>query len=258
MLTMETLFRKHDRYLQTTPMKVVRSLMDEINWKAGLIAVRGPRGVGKSTLLRQYIKRNYPAGSRKVLYCTMDSVYFSNHSLEALAENFYRNGGELLVLDEIHKYPSWSKEIKEISDLYPELHVVISGSSLLEILNGDADLSRRCLSYDMQGLSFREFLLLYKGIEVPRCSLVDIMEKPAEVASAVLDKCRPLEMFRDYLRHGYYPFYLADPDGYFIRLEQVVRYVVETELTQLCNVDPGSVRKLMALLSISPTRCLSK
>ncbi len=247
---METLLKKHDRYFALTPTQMVRSIMTKINWNANLIALRGPRGIGKSTLLRQYAKLNYPAYDRQVLYCTLDSVYFSNHSLIDLAEQFYLNGGKRLLLDEVHKYPSWSKEIKEINDLYPDLKVVISGSSLLQILNGDADLSRRCLSYDMQGLSFREFLHLYKGIEVEAVTLDNLLNNAFDICNRLNQQCRPLQMFNEYLRYGYYPFYLEDPDGYGIRLEQVTRYVVETELTLMCHVETSSVRKILALMGI--------
>ena len=147
-------------------MTIVRDIMHEINWNSRLVAIVGARGVGKSTLIRQFIRINFGQYDRSVLYCSLDSVYFSTHSFIDLAEQFVMNGGKRLFLDEVHKYNGWSKEIKEIYDLYPELKIVISGSSLLEILNADADLSRRCIRYTLHGLSFREFLRFYKGISL--------------------------------------------------------------------------------------------
>ena len=146
---MDSLFLKQERMLVQTSTDIIRELMNKIHWNNRLIAIRGSRGVGKTTLMLQYIKLNYPPGSRIALYCTLDSIYFSNHTLLELAEKFYLQGGKHLFLDEVHKYPTWSKELKEIYDLYPSLQVVFSGSSLLNILNADADLSRRCLAYNM-------------------------------------------------------------------------------------------------------------
>lgn len=227
--------------------------MDQINWDAQLIAIKGPRGVGKTTLMLQYIKLHYELSTKEVLYCTLDSVYFSSHSLLDLVENFYKNGGKHLFLDEVHKYPTWSKEIKEIYDMYPDLRVVISASSLLNILNADADLSRRCIPYNMQGLSFREFLLFYKQISLPICSLREVIASPDELCLKVNELCRPLPFFKEYLQYGYYPFFLRNQTDYYTSIEQVVSFIIETELPQLCGVNIGNVRKLKALLGILAT-----
>lgn len=227
--------------------------MDQINWDAQLIAIKGPRGVGKTTLMLQYIKLHYELSTKEVLYCTLDSVYFSSHSLLDLVENFYKNGGKHLFLDEVHKYPTWSKEIKEIYDMYPDLRVVISASSLLNILNADADLSRRCIPYNMQGLSFREFLLFYKQISLPICSLREVIASPDELCLKVNELCKPLPFFKEYLQYGYYPFFLRNQTDYYTSIEQVVSFIIETELPQLCGVDIGNVRKLKALLGILAT-----
>ncbi len=224
--------------------------MEKINWNAPLIAIRGPRGVGKTTLMLQYIKLNYALAARQVLYCTLDSVYFSSHSLLELTEDFYKNGGKHLFLDEVHKYPTWSKEIKEIYDLYPDLRVVISGSSLLNILNADADLSRRCIPYEMQGLSFREFLLFYKQLDLPVYTLEDLLAHPEQLCAQVNDVCRPLPYFKEYLQKGYYPFFMRNQIDYYTSIEQIVNLILETELPQLRNVDVANVRKLKALLGI--------
>ena len=247
---METLFAKQNRLLSLTSTKIVREIMNTINWDARLIAIRGARGVGKTTTMLQYIKLHYPAYSHEALYCSLDSVYFSNHSLITLGEDFYKSGGKHLFLDEIHKYPTWSQEIKELYDLYPDMRIVISGSSLLNILNGDADLSRRCIPYSMQGLSFREYLMFYHNINIKPQKLESILENPTSICAEVNEKCRPLPLFKDYLQHGYFPYYMQNMVDYYTTIEQVANFVIETELPLLCNVDPGNVRKIKALLGI--------
>ena len=247
---METLFAKQDRLLSLTSTEIIRTLMYQINWDAQLVAIKGPRGVGKTTLMLQYMKQHYEVYSREVLYCTLDSVYFSNHTLLELVDVFVKNGGKHLFLDEVHKYPTWSKEIKEVYDMYPDLKVVFSASSLLNILNADADLSRRCIPYEMQGLSFREFLLFYKQLDLPICTLEEVLTSPGNICSEVNKVCRPLPLFKEYLQYGYYPFYLKNQIDYYTSIEQVVNFIVETELPQLCGIDVGNVRKIKALLGI--------
>ena len=224
---MESLFQKQERLLAQTQTDIVRDTINRIHWDKRLIAIRGSRGVGKTTLLKQFIKLNYPAGSREVLYCSLDSMYFSNHTLLELAENFYLMGGKRLFLDEVHKYPTWSKEIKEIYDMYPSLQIVFTGSSLLNLLNADADLSRRCRPYYMPGLSFREFLKFYKGMNVPVCELEGLLRDANEICLEVNDKCRPQPLFEEYLQCGYYPFFDGNKEDYYIAIENVVNYITE-------------------------------
>ena len=247
---METLFKKHDRLLALTSTAIIREMMKQVNWEAPMVAIRGPRGVGKSTLLLQYVKMHYEPYSREVLYCQMDSVYFSSHSLLDLAEQFYQQGGQRLLLDEVHKYPTWSRELKEIYDLYPDMKVVFSSSSLLNVLRGDADLSRRCIAYDMQGLSLREFLLFYKGISIRPRPLEEVLLRPTSLCQEVNAQCRPLACFHEYLQFGYYPFYLRNQTDYYTTIEQVVGYIIDVELPQLCGIDVANCRKLKALMGI--------
>lgn len=247
---MDSLFDKHNVYISETPTEIIRSLMNMIDWESRLISIKGPKGVGKSTLMKQFIKLNYKMGSKKALYCSADSIYFTQHSLLDLADNFVKRGGERLFIDEIHKYDGWSREIKEIYDLYPHLKVVISGSSLLQILGGDADLSRRCIPYTMQGLSFREYLHFTQGIALPQWSLDEIMNNPWEICDYVTKRCRPLEFFGDYLLRGYYPFYFDNPRTYFTSIENIVNYTIDFELPQIRKVDIGNTRKIKALLYV--------
>lgn len=247
---MDTLFEKQEAMLRATSMEIVRSFMDSINWNAPMLCIRGPRGVGKSTLLRQYIKQHFNSGSEEVLYCSLDWVYFSQHSILEVAANFYKRGGKLLVIDEVHKYDGWSREVKEIAETYPTLQLMLSGSSLLKLLDGDADLSRRCRGYDMPGLSFREYLQFYKGITLPVYSLEELLAAPKEMAAEVNNVCRPLQHFHEYLRYGYYPFYLTNPIDYYALIEQTTNYVIDVELPQQRKVNPANCRKIKALLNV--------
>ena len=250
---MDTLFRKSDRLLANTSTEIVRKKMDEIHWNTHLVSIMGAKGVGKSTLIKQYLKQHYEPGNRTTLYCSADTVDFSMRTLVGLAEEFVMRGGELLVIDEIHKYhpgsTDWSREIKEIYELYPTLKMIVSGSSLLSLKEGDADLSRRAVKYTMQGLSFREALRFYHGLSFPRWSLEDILAHPYDLWQAVSAKCKPVALFKEYLEKGYYPFLLEGEGEYYTKIEQVVTYIIETELPQICKVDVSNVRKLQALIA---------
>ena len=228
--------------------RIVRQQMNYINWEKQLVAIRGSRGVGKTTLMRQYIKLNYGVNAGEALYCVMDSMYFTNHSLLDLADQFHSMGGKHLFLDEVHKYPTWSKEIKEIIDLWPSLKITFTGSSLLQILNSQADLSRRVLSYHMHGLSFREFIHFYKGIRIPRHTLKEILDDADSICQEVRRVCNPRRLMEEYLRVGYYPFYDGNEMEYYSRLENVVSFIIDQEMPQFCNVDPAYTRKLKSML----------
>ncbi|MBR2196370.1 MAG: AAA family ATPase [Salinivirgaceae bacterium] len=247
---MEQLYAQHLRLLSYTDTRYKRSLAAEINWNARLIGIRGARGVGKTTLLLQHVKESYGAAPDVALYASLDHLYFSRHSLLEFAEEFHKRGGQCLCLDEVHKYDGWSREIKNIYDAFPDLKIVFTGSSLLNILNAEADLSRRCVSYDMQGLSFREYLLFKNDLSLPVFSLDDILQHPLEASQAVVSQCRPLQYFNNYLREGYYPFFLQDNIDYLTQLQKVVNMILEIELPQLGNVDVGNARKLRNLLSV--------
>ena len=245
---METLYRKHRMLISQVSTALVREMMHVVDWDKPLVAIRGSRGVGKTTLMRQYIRQHYGTTAGQALYCTMDGMYFTNHTLLDLAERFHQNGGKHLFLDEVHRYAGWSREIKEISDLYPDMRIVFSGSSLIQILNADADLSRRVLNYDMAGLSFREFLQFYKGIDLPVCGLDSALTDYDDICDTVNSVCRPLPLFEEYLHVGYFPFYDGNEEEYYSRIENVIDYVVEQEMTQFCGVEPANTRKVKALI----------
>jgi hypothetical protein len=245
---METLFKKHKILISQVDMTIVRDTIKHIDWSKPLVAIRGSRGVGKTTMIRQYIRLNYGTEAGEALYCAMDSMYFTTHSLLDLCERFYIMGGKHIFLDEVHKYPNWSKEIKEISDLYPNLQITFTGSSLLQILNADADLSRRVLSYIMHGLSFREYLLFYHGISLPIHNLEEILANTDAICAEINAVCQPQKLFMEYLRVGYYPFYDGNEAEYYSRLENVITFIIEQEMVEFCKIDSAYTRKLKAML----------
>ena len=247
---MDRLFQLHDDYLSVVPMGYVRSYIKKIDWNLRLIAIKGPKGVGKSTLILQYIRQNFKVGDRHVLYCSADTGYFSTHSIVETASRFVKSGGTHLFIDEIHKYDNWSQEIKEIYDLYKSLHIVVSGSSLLRINDGRADLSRRLVEYEMPGLSFREYLRFNAGLDLEPVSLKDLLDNPTVFCANVLKKCRPLEFFHKYFKEGYYPFFFEYKSVYQQQVENVVNYTIDTELTSRRGLEVGNTRKVKALLQI--------
>lgn len=247
---MEQLLEKHRQFLQTVPMEIVRDSIHDIDWTAPMLSIRGPKGVGKSTLMRQYIKSHFSSDDPTVLYCSLDSVYFANHTLLDTAKKFFMNGGRHLFFDEVHKYDNWSIELKEIYDLYPQLQLCISSSSLLNLYAGQADLSRRCINYDIQGLSFREFLRFYKNIDLPRFTLEQILMSPNTICDTVKAVCSPVAEFKDYLHFGYYPFYLNYKNSYYTAIEQVVNTIIDVDLVNVGKVDSANCRKIKALMSI--------
>ena len=246
---MEQLFERYYRLLDSIPMDFTRSYAGKINWNARMIGVRGARGIGKTTLLLQYIKHNFRRDG-SALYASLDNLWFSEKRLIDLADVFFKQGGQYLFLDEVHKYNGWSQELKNIYDGYPDLKIVFTGSSLLEIRKSRADLSRRAVVYDLRGLSFREYLNLTEDLKLPVVSLDDIISGHVELAREVLKHVKPLKYFTSYLKTGYYPFFLEVPELYFHRLDEVINLILENELPLLRNVELANVPKLKLLLKI--------
>ncbi|MFZ2283476.1 MAG: AAA family ATPase [Lutibacter sp.] len=246
---MTSLYEKYIRMINATPMNFTRSLMETIPWDARLIGIKGARGVGKTTLLLQYIKKNLPI-DQSTLYVSLDNIWFAKNTVSALADEFVKQGGKFLFLDEVHKYENWSQELKNIYDDYPELKIVFTASSLLEILNARADLSRRAVIYAMQGLSYREYLNLKLGLNLPKYGLHEILANHMAIARDVNQKIKPLQHFKDYLHHGYYPFFQEVPELYFHRIEEVLNLIIEIELPLLRKVEVAYVAKLKKLLQI--------
>lgn len=246
---MEYLIEKFRKKIAFTETTFQRSLLQEIHWEARLIGIRGARGSGKTTLLLQYIKLHL-SDLNTVLYVSMDDLWFSNNRLVSLARQFSQQGGRYLFLDEVHKYPNWSQEIKNIYDDFPNLKVVFTGSSLLEILNARADLSRRAITYHLAGLSFREYLNFVLDKEMPVYSLADILDQQTAIATRILSQIQPLAHFSNYLSSGYYPYFKEIPALYPERLLEVINLILEIELPLLRGVDIQLTPKLKQLLLV--------
>ena len=241
----ETFARLIRKLRPVNPLR--RKLTDEIDWNDRLFAIKGARGVGKTTLVLQHIKERFSI-DETVLYVSLDDIHFSNKQLVDLAEDFTKSGGKFLFLDEVHKYPTWSLELKNIYDSYPELKVVFTGSSILQIYRGEADLSRRAISYDLHGLSFREFLELDKNMKFPVLKLDDIMKNHVEICMEISGKIKPLSHFKNYLNYGYYPYFKENIENYPRRLANVVNLILETDLPTSEKFDFNSIYKLKKLL----------
>lgn len=239
---MEQLFENFRRRLHDTPIDLVRYKYGEIEWNGHALGLVGPRGVGKSTMLLQYIKKNLDLND--TLYVSADYLYFASHTLVDLADRFYKMGGKHLFIDEIHKYEGWSTEIKQIYDSYSDLQLIISGSSILEITKGMADLSRRVPIYEMQGLSFREYLHLFHGIRMDVVSMENLLNHEYAIPGVE----HPLPLFHDYMRRGYYPF--GRDAAYDMELMQVVAQTMESDIPLYLNTNVSVGRKLKQLLMV--------
>lgn len=231
--------------LSRTPTAFRRYIYDRIPWNDRMIGLVGPRGVGKSTLVKQHILGHDTTS--EWLYVSADHVWFSTHTLIELASEWVIQGGKYLVIDEIHRYLGWSQELKQIYDGQPRLNVIFTGSSILDIYKGAADLSRRALMFHMQGLSFREYLAMFYDVHVPVYALESILEHKVTIPSDF----HPLPIFAEYLRRGYFPF--SNAPGYEIRLQQIITQTVEIDITQYANMSAAVSRKFKKLLSIIST-----
>lgn len=228
--------------LEQTTSTFHRYMYDQISWDSRMFGLVGPRGVGKSTMILQYIKEHRE--KRRMLFVAADHLYFSTHTLVDTVDEFAKDGGEQIFIDEIHKYENWSRELKQIHDSYPGLKVGFTGSSVLDIYKGYSDLSRRAPIFTMQGLSFREFLQLSHGIAVPAYTLEEILHQQARLDAI----SHPLPLFREYLQKGYYPF--SDDSDFDMRLRQVINQTMEVDIPQYANMNASTGRKLKKLLAV--------
>lgn len=228
--------------LQQTVSSFYRYMYNQISWQSRMFGLVGPRGVGKSTMILQYIKEH--RDSQRMFYVSADHLYFSSHTLVDLVDEFAKEGGEQIFIDEIHKYENWSRELKQIYDCHPNMKVGFTGSSVLDIYKGYADLSRRAPIFMMQGLSFREYLMLFHKIAPPVFSLNDILEHKAKLKEVE----HPLPLFYDYLKRGYYPFSIEN--DFEMRLRQVVNQSMEVDIPLYANMNASTGRKLKKLLAV--------
>lgn len=239
---MEQLFAYSNQLVNETSTEFVRYMFSQINWENRLVGLTGPRGVGKTTLILQHIRETLPL--HQTLYVTAEDFYFARNRLLDLADSFVKAGGKYLFIDEIHKYPDWSKELKLMYDYHKDLKVVFTGSSVLDIKKGQSDLSRRAVVYTMQGLSFREYLALFHQVETPKFSLDQILNHQVSLPQVP----HPLPLFKDYLKRGYYPF--ATENDFDLRLQQVINQTLETDIPAYAGMNVSTGRKLRQLLAI--------
>ena len=242
MLTIDdSLVAYQNDQLQRVPKTFHRYMFDRLPWEGRMVGLVGPRGVGKSTLLLQHMAES--SDREQSLYVSADSLYLATHTLVDLTDSFVKYGGKHLYIDEVHKYKNWSRELKQIYDTHPDLKVTFTGSSILDIIDGEADLSRRAVIYTMQGLSFREYLALFHDIHTPAYSLEQILAH--ELAKPVE---HPLAYFKDYLQRGYYPF--SNAEDFPLRIEQIVRQTIESDIAQYADLKASTARKLIQLLGV--------
>lgn len=248
---MDALRNKYYRLLKSVQFEFKRYLFDHIRWQDRLIIIKGQRGVGKTTLLLQYIQEHVK-DLTKSLYISLDDLYFASNSLSDLVEEFIQLGGTTLFIDEVHRYPSWSTELKNIYDFYPELKIVATGSSTLAIHEGMADLSRRASIYDLQTLSMREFLCIHKKVEIASFSLEELMEHHEQIALDSNRSIKPLACFREFLRYGSYPFGSAEDPLFHEKLKTVIHLIIDNDIPAVENITYETrikIKKLLYLLS---------
>ena len=238
------------RKLSVLSIKVVRSAIDEVPWSAQLVGVKGSRGIGKTTLILQYIKLNLSDRLEETLYVSLDNWFFSTSRLYDFVDDFFKQGGRFLFLDEVHKYENWAQELKNCYDDFPEVKIVFTGSSLIEILNARSDLSRRAMVYDLQGLSFREFLQLKGYANIPKVNFNQILDNHLDISRDVLKSIQPLSLFKEYLIHGYYPYFLEGEELFHHKLKETLTLMLEIELPLMRSVDVAYIRKIRQLLII--------
>jgi predicted AAA+ superfamily ATPase len=250
-IIMETLLLFHDNLLKNTSDGFFRALYHEVQWNQRMIAIKGPRGAGKTTLMLQQIKYGMKA-AEGALYITADHPFFYTNSLFDFAGEWVKSGGKFLFIDEVHKYPRWSVELKNIYDGYPGLKVVFSASSALDIYRGEADLSRRVISYELPGMSFREYLSFTGQRKFDALSFDSILTTHREAANAIThDEFHPLPFFRDYLQWGYLPILAeGNKENYLMKLNQVINTIIDTDLSYTEEYTAGAALKVKKLLGV--------
>jgi uncharacterized protein len=246
---METIIELSNRRLKNTSMGFIRCIMNKIDWNDRLISIVGARGSGKTTLMLQFIKKNYGIGT-EAIYLSLDNIYFADNRLFNVADRFVKLGGKALFLDEVHKYPNWSIELKNIYDEFPELKVVFSGSSMLELFKSNGDLSRRVSTYHLPTLSFREFIEFEHKVSFDSFSLDDILKHHTDIAVSIISKIKPIALFEQYLKYGAYPFFKDSMVKYHERLLNTINLILDYDLPSITPIDYAHVLKIKLLLRV--------
>ena len=242
---MQTLFKIHDDLLSHLSPWIKRGLMDDIDWSARMIGIKGSRGIGKTTFLLNYAKNVAP--NRKCLYADLNNFYFATHTITSLADNFCKLGGHTLLLDQVYKYPDWSKELRYCYDNYPNLHIVFVGSPVMRLKEANPELHGLVDVYSLEGFSFREYLNYKAGTTFPKYTLSDIISNHQQIATEIVSKIRPLAYFSDYLHHGFYPYIMNEKDV-FSSMIKTINLVLEIEISYLQQIEHKCMPKLRKLL----------
>ncbi len=255
---MQNLFDLSNKLIRSVKNDFHRSLFLKVDWQQRLIEIKGSRGVGKTTLMLQKASEYHKINPESVIYISLDDTYFFNHTITETAEQFRKYGGKYMFIDEVHKYPpkfknhDWSAELKNIYDLLPDLKIVYTGSSIIELYKGDGDLSRRKNTYNLNGLSFREFLMYNNLFNFPVFSLDDIINKNAQISSEISSKIKILPHFKAYILHGYFPFYNESPEQYYQRLKNIINVIIDIDISSIPDINfeiSGKIKKLLGALA---------
>jgi uncharacterized protein len=244
---METLYTQHIQILNDLDTSFERDLQTDIDWNEKLLFIKGARGIGKTTLILQHILRSF-GFDKKVLYISMDSINMADKRIYDVAKYHNNQGGTHLFIDEIHKYENWSQELKNIYDTFKKLRVVVSGSSILHLYKGNADLSRRGVTYELNGLSFREYLNVQSNLKLKKYTLEEVLNNHIEIAIKIIKQVNPLQYFKDYIVHGYYPFYLEGTKNFHQKLNNTINQTIENDIPQLFHLELSNINKIKKLL----------
>lgn len=246
---MDHFYEAHKLLVNAVDEKIVRELHHEIDWSARVIGIKGFRGVGKTTFLLNFIKDHY-GDSRDCLYVNLNDFYFAKRRIFSFADEFYKRGGKVLVLDQIHKYPDWSNEIRLCYNELPGLQLIFSSSPVLRIFEGNDNLKDIAMVYQLEGLSFREFLNYRTGKNFEKLSLTDILVRHKEIVPDIIRTVRPLAYFPEYLKSGYYPYFIKNPEFYGESLLRHVNLALEIDVTYLNQIDLKYLPKLRKLVQL--------
>ena len=248
---MEAFYRTHRYLVEHTDAPIRRGLMDEINWDDRLICIKGTRGVGKTTFLLQYAKEKFGT-DRSCLYLNMNNLYFTTHRLVDFAAGFVKDGGRVLLIDQVFKYDGWSQELRECYDKFPELKIVFTGSSVMLLKEENPELNGIVRIYYLRGLSFREFLNLQSGHHFPAYTLDEILTRHREIALGIVKEIHPMDFFQDYLHHGFYPFYL-EKRNFSENLLKTMNMMIEVDILLIKQIEQkylSKIKKLLYLLAV--------
>ncbi len=252
----EAFFHTHAYLLEHTNATVRRNLMDEIDWNERMIGIKGTRGVGKTTFLLQYAKEKFGPGDRQCLYVNMNNFYFQGRGIADFAGDFVRHGGRVLLIDQVFKQPDWSQELRKCHDLYPDLKIVFTGSSVMRLKEENPELNGIAKSYNLRGFSFREYLNLQTGNNFPPYELEDILKNHEHIIKQILPKVSPMRYFHDYIHHGFYPFFL-EHRNFSENLLKTMNMMTEVDILIIKQIELKyltKIKKLFYLLAVDGSK----